>query len=572
MKGFLWIKIGDQVYHKPNFLSTYEANRAFRQVVAGSPASPVELYGDLFFMGDHGYDTASGTFPAVFSYSPAIEINVGMTELSVTSEVMRYRRRVTDTNLAPAQPNQIAYAQGQIGSRTTSPIPDGMVSSADIGLYRIGTVFGHPSGRRAFFNETAIAPTGVGRVFSTGSLDFATGSGPYGHPHSGSNTGEEGHYIYYARISKTGDLHGSPADAKYFWQRRPYFYGAFEPGAGSADSFAVAGTLNERLSNSPSVGTATRSLINMASIIPDSATPTPSQIPYEINYPTAGANAASISSIVAGLVFDGLPATSASVDLHQRRSGHIWWAVVDPLDSNNVNASTSRSLWSWKRFTSESPKRRDAADSLGRSEALAGFPSLGSTVQYRDLKAGRMGYLYLATDSDDDGLTTGTDTGGLVMIDAHSASIIMVAGTVSGGMYVSGGLQANNVLAVTVDMSGRHTASSSIDRVWTLHRNGLSYIDVDVASGSVTSGSIKRVGVGTSDFNVINGDSIRGLAGFTPRGSWSVKNNHGTLFDVDNAGNVYWVSCETGKNYTNSLHRLNRLQPSGSTFKHSFYV
>lgn len=562
MRGYVRLNIDGQEFIIPNELMRYEASRAFRVLVGGSTLPASTIYGDFLLRGEHSYDVISGAMPYAESYYQ-FRLNSSMSPLSTTGEVMRYRRKVNVTNAAPAQPGQIAYAQGRIAA-IIALTPASVISTTDINLKQIGNVFGHPAGRHALFNETAIVPVGVGNVFSSGTLDFSTGSGPLGDASSGSNTGEEGSYIYSIRIANSGGMNGSPLDAKYFWQRRPYYVGAFEPGDADADDFTGAETLGSRWSLNN-----TRGSVSVASIIPDTASPTPSQVPYQVQYPTQTAITANVSSIIKGMAFDYLPAYSASIAPFNKTSNKIWWCVSDVVANNNVNASTSRSLWSWKRFTNEAPRRRDASDGLGNPQPLTAFPSLDSNVMFRDLRAGRGGYLYLAADGDDDSSSTNASDGALIMIDASSGSVRMVAGAVSGSIYTSGGLQHNNVLAVTVDRSGLRTALSRYDRVWTLHRNGLSFFDVDTNTGAIV-GAISTVGSGTSTFNTIDGNSIRGLSGFTPRGNGGIIHNHGALLGTDNKGDVYWVSCPTGKNYSNSIHRLNKLTGDAST--HTCYV
>jgi len=559
MKGYLKIKLDDGTWvYKPNVLYKYEAERAFRSLVAGTALSTVAIDGDLLFKGDHILNEASGTSPLELSYYN-VRLNNSMPALSSIGQYMRLRRFITTTNLAPAQPSQIAYAQGRISARATTTTPDAAVSSTDINFKQIGSVFGHPSGREAFFNETAVTPLGVGSVFSSGCLDFATGSN--GSPAiSGSNTGEEGHYIYSIFATKTGDLNGAGDDAEYYFIRQPYYVGAFAPGAAEADGYTSAETLSDRYNASST----SRGFVNIQTLFCDTDTPAPTQVPYVIDYPTQASNASSVSSIISGMCFDGLAAGSGS---SPRKSGKIWWTVTDRATNDHANATTSRSLWAWKRFTGETPSRKDASDSIS-TEALSAFPTLPTNVQFRDLKPGRNGYLYLACDSDGDTNDTGTDVGALIMIDAAGDAVLNVIGTTASGIYDVAGLQSNNTLGIAIDKSGLHTNAAELDRVWALHRDGLSYIDVFTSTG-IISGSVVTVSDAGSDFNTIDSDSVRGLAGFVPRGSSAVRNNHGTLIDVDSSGNVYWVSTQTAGNNTTGIQRLNSIQ--GSDFSHAYY-
>lgn len=569
MKGHGWLKLEkENLLREENDLAQFEANRSFRaSVPAGSAISTSQIYGNLFFKGEHYLDFQSGSFPYIGYYGNVLDLSNPI----LTAETFRLRRLVENTELAPAQPGQIAFALGSIGASGQSTVsPSIIYSLVDINLKRIGNVFGHPTGRRAFFNETAVTPTGTGVLFSSGCLDYATGSGDVtrnASPISGSNTGEEGHHIYYVRIARTGN----ESNSEYFFQRRPYYVGAFEAGSGEADNFSAADLLTARWPGE--INTRSSLIIgsNNLGLPSESTSPTPSQVPYVMNYPTQTARTSGLTSLISGMVFDGLPAGSGSIG--DRRSGRVWWCTVDPLAANNVNATTSRSVWSWRRFSRENFYRQDASGSLGNNTQpngpLTSFPSLGSSTQFRDFRAGRNGFLYLAADGDDDA-GTGNNTGALIQIDASSGSVINVAGNSAAGIYTVGGMLQNNAIAVAIDKSGQHTLAANMDRVWVLHRNGLSYADFFSTTGEISGSGFLTVGSGTSDFNVIDGGSIRGLAGFTPRGTGGFLNGHGSLLDVDGQGNVYWVSTNNAsRNYSNSTHRLNKLD--GSTFTHSFY-
>lgn len=501
----------------PNELHRYEVDRYFRHFVDGFSPSTIHMGGDLFFRGAHVHDLTNGLFRRL-NYNGEF---TSAATLAAGTETMRYRYRASKTSLAPASPNQIGYAMGRIFTTHGSGFvnPNGMMSEVDINLRQIGGVFGHPVGRRAFFNETLQPTVGTGTMNPFGPLTFSPG--------------DEGHYIYDVRIAKTG----TESTAQYVFRRRPFFEGCYEAGAGQSDFIVSAGgdTPQTRVAGD-------RVYLDIAGIIPNTPAPNPATVPYTVNYPTSTAVSNNLSSACPGLAFDGL------------LGGRMWWATLDYLASSNVNASSSRALWTWKRFSPEAPRRMDTV--------LTGFPALATGTQFRDVRNGRGGLIYVAVDANDNANTGSNSGGALIIIDAATDTVIQVIGAAAGGIYTLGGFFQDNVLGIAVDTSETRAAAGS-DRVWVLHRNGLSFFDINTTSHAV--GARSTVSNAGATFNALTAGSIRGLGGYSFQGAnGAVLNNHQPYLDWDTNGDVYWISAPG----TTGIQRLNKLigDASAATF------
>lgn len=514
MKGFLHLE-GDAF---PNRLNTFEVSRLLRLFVQEAPTTP-QFKDDEFFLGSNTH------FPA----RPHPDTQGTAYGVGGTTEVRRLRQFGTETYLAPAPPNQIAFSIGRVyAGHGTTIAPLSIWSEVDVNLNRVGNVFGHPASREAFFNETAVTPLGVGNVTPGGTTAFAAG--------------QEGHYIYLIYIATSGSATG----ATYFYQRWPYWRGAYFPGSEESD-FTGTENNDQRLYT----GLDQRMERNLGGLfLQNNPAVDPSVIEYDLGYPTNTAGDSSLSSICCGAVFDG--------------TNRLWWATTDVVDNGDVNASTSRSLWTWQRMSGEIPQRLDAADNFS-STPLTGFPALPSNVQFRTLQAGRGGFLYLSCDGEDDAGLGTANTGGLIQINTNTDAVTAVHGTTVTGIYTVGGMQSNDCLWVTVDQT-ESRAAAGFDRVWVQHRNGLSYADFNITTGA-TSGWTTVANAG-ADVNILDADSIRGIAGVTLTGS--TRNSMLPLLDHDSNGDIYFVSSPgTTGPFTSGINRLNRL--IGDSSAHTYY-
>jgi len=513
MKGYLSVKVNGEevVSYKGNDLHRYEVDRAFRLMASVQWPGSLGIRADLLLRGDHPPPSATTRMGQIDYMNGEITGSTGGAALSSTGEIMRFRYKASRLNNAPASPNQKAFAINRIRAQhiSTNPSPNGVVSAVDINLNQIGNVFAHPTGRRAFFNETAIVATGVGVLTPGGPAVFAPG--------------EEGAYIFDVRIKTSGDA----TSARYLFRRRPYNIGSYEPGAGAADSLvsAAADTPATRMS----VSNGSRATVSLANLIPNQPSPTPSTLPYDADYPTA---AAAADVVAAGMAFDGL------------KNGRFWWATTNIVGNSNANAIQGRSIWSWRRYTGEEWKREDTT--------LTGFPVIGSTVQYRDVKTTRGGFVLIAMDGNDQQNSTGATDGGLLIINPTTSTVIQVLGAAAGGIYTLGGLSENNCLGIAVDKSELHSGAG-FDRVWVLHRTGLTFFDINIATGAVGARSTVQNAGGT--FNTLAAGSQRGLGGWTPSGIGAAQNMNNVLIDVDSNGDVYWISAPLAA----GIHRLNRV-------------
>ena len=515
MKGFLHIH--EAV--KKNRLNTFESNRFLRLLVIEAPNFPL-IRESVFFTATN---TAQLTRPTPDTENP----NSG---ISMTTELRRIRRVGTRSFLAPAPPNQVAFALGRIyAGYPTGITPTGIVSEVDINLNQIGNIFGHPTGREALFNETAIVPTGVGVVTPGGTL--------------AQSVSERGHYIYFIRILDTG----SATTGTYFYQRFPYQHGAYFPGSSEQDTTTGIETLLDRF---PST-TETRASTIATNLIPlTGAGFDPPSINYQLQWPTADALSNGDTVYPAGVGYDG--------------AGQYWVCMVNNQDNDNVAASRGRSVWTWDKFTGQIPIRRDADDNFSSGLGITNYPTLPTNVQYRDLKAARGGFMFVAADgTNDDGAGT-AETGALIQIDSANNLVEDVHGTTVTGIYTVGGLLSNDIVAITVDQT-ESVAAAGFDRVWVQHRNGLSYGDMNITTGTISSWTtVADAGAGV---NVIDVNSIRGIGGALNQGG--VRNGDIARLDHDSSGNIYWVSSQGVGNYTAGINRLNRLTADLTT--HTYY-
>ena len=508
----------------PNQTNLLEIQRWLRRLVESDPTALILSY-DPLFQGSNPQNPARPVPHPLYTTSNS----------STTVEQRRFRVVASQTFTSPAPPGQIAFAANRIFlGGTTFTTPRSILSERDIGLGQIGNVFGHPVGRRALFNETAIVPTGVGVVESDGLLS--------------QSVGEEGSYMYFMRIVSTGNATGMT----YFYQRQPYWTGAFIPGEAGADGTSSAETYTSTLSiSSTSATVAERSFINLATLLSNESAPVPSQIPVNIGYPTAATNAdTSISAHCGGMAFDGL--------------SRIWWVVRDAVDNGDAEASKSRSIWCWKRFTGEVVERKDAADNL-EDNSVTGFPSLAANVQFRDIKATAGGFIFVTADGTDASSNGTAETGALIQINAATDTVVDVHGVSVAGIYTKGGLLSNDAIEVVFDTSETFTAAGET-RVWVLHRGGLSYGDMNNTTGAIATW--QTVSDAGADFNTIAAGSTRSVrANPTLDGANFADQQYATI-DVDSDGNVYWVSTQSAQPDL-SVNRLNKLVGDASV--HTYY-
>lgn len=503
----------------PNQTNLVEVRRLLRPLITTNPIFLI-LRSDQFFQGSNSQDPTR----------PVQQINDNLSSV-LSEEGRRYRRFATRTFTAPAPPNQIAFALGRILIHDNSNSPNGVVSERDVTLGQIGNVFGHPVGRQALFNETAIIPVGVGIVQSDGILNQAAG--------------EEGSFIYYIRIVSTGNATGT----RYFYQRQPYWSGAFIPGQNGIDATSGNETYNSPLTLT-NLNVASRSQQDLRRLLPNVLNPVPSQIPIRLGYPTELTVTSNLTAYCGGMAFDGL--------------SRIWWVVRDNAHNGQANASSSRSLWAWKRFTGESPARKDVADNLG-STPLTSFPALAANVQFRDLKSARGGFLFIAADGTDASNNGTAETGALIQVNANTDAVTNVHGTSVAGIYTLGGLRSNDILEVVIDKSESY-AAAGFDRVWVLHRNGLSFGDMNITTGAIASWS--TVADAGATFNVIAAGSTRGIRGNPTLDGSNFPDQQYSTMDVDSNGDVYWISTQSTQPDL-SVNRLNRL--IGDASAHSYY-
>jgi hypothetical protein len=520
MRSFL--KLGD--LHKGNRLNVFESNRLIRQTIVTNQPSP-NARRDHLFLGNAPAAPSTRAVPDVASASDGD---------AQSPERRRIRRFAQISDLAPAPPGQIAFALGRIYTGLPSGVtPVGVVTEVDIQLNQIGNVFGHPAGREALFNETAIVPTGVGEVTPGGTLAQAAGM--------------EGHYIYFVRVTGTGNA----TAGTYFYQRLPYRIGAYLPGSSLQDAEFTAGEiLGDRFYD----GQNARVTFDLSPLIANTAAPTPAAQAYQLDFPTQAARENIETSLCAGQAWDGI--------------SRYWWVYVDDVENNNATASRSRALWSWYRFAPLMPQREDAADGFG-STPVSGYPTLPTNVQYRDIKAARGGFLFIAADGlSDDGNGT-AETGALIQVNANTDAVTNVHGTTATGIYTVAGLRSNDIVGITIDRT-ESFAAAGFDRVWVLHRNGLSYGDMNTSTGAIAAwNTVANAG---ADFNTVDVDSLRGLGGVdwdNAGASGSSRNAQQPLIDHDSSGNVYWASSQGAGNFTAGINRLNRL--IGDASAHTFY-
>jgi hypothetical protein len=540
MRGYLTVR-GHPI--KSNLLFRREADRYFRMLVEGNTPALFTMSADMFMKGSHTFTEATTVAPWV-DYFTAITNGSAM---SSTGEVMRYRYKATELfEDFPDSTTRVAFAVGRafVHHRNVggAPVPNGILSLIDFGLNEIGNTWAHPTGRRAWFPETAIVATGLGLVDFGGTLALPAAA--------------DGHYIYAIRIISSGDDGSVLPAATFFFQQRPFHLGAYEAGAGQTDFVIASGSdaLNTRFSATTGRGT-----INNALGIPNGSTsPTDAEVNYILQYPTATARTSSLSSVVSGMACDRLTPS------------RIWYCIADTVNAASANVIASRSLWTWDRMSGIPPKRRDANDPIF-NVGIGSYPTLSTTGQYRDLKITRGGRVLLAVDAADDA-GNGADQGALIQINAATNAIEAVIGTTSGVSgwltnYTQGGLRQNNVLGIVIDPSESYAAAGH-DRVWLIHRNGLSFADINNTTG--VFGSWSTVANSGATFNTINASSVRGIAGYNfSVGAWSTFNAVGKLWDCDTSGNLYWVTT-AGTQWDNGQQRVNKL--TGDAATHTWYT
>lgn len=519
MRSFL--KLGD--LHKGNRLNVYEANRLIRQTAVTVQPIPLARRDHMFL----------GTAPPAPNTRPVPELASPTSGQPQSPELRRFRRVAQVQDLAPAPPGQVAFALGRIYTGHPSGVtPAGTITEVDVQLNQVGNIFGHPQGREALFNETAILPAGVGEVRLGGSLSLPVDA--------------EGHYIYLLRLTGSGDS----STGTYFYQRLPYRTGAYLPGSTFADANSSGESLADRFFGEQD----RRATFLLSALLPNTVTPTPAAQSYQLEFPTQASRENAAVVMCTGQAWDGI--------------GRYWWVFTDPVENNSSAASRGRALWAWYRFAPLTPERKDAADGFG-STPVTGYPSLPSNVQYRDIKAARGGFLFIAADGVSDDGNGAAETGALIQVNANTDAVSNVHGAAVAGIYTLGGLRSNDVVGVTIDRT-ESFAAPGFDRVWVLHRNGLSYGDMNIVTGAVASWN--TIASSGADFNTLDADSLRGLGGVdwsNAGSSGARRNTQQALIDHDSAGNVYWVSSQGAGNFTAGINRLNRLL--GDASAHSFY-
>jgi hypothetical protein len=160
----------------------------------------------------------------------------------------------------------------------------------------------------------------------------------------------------------------------------------------------------------------------------------------------------------------------------------------------------------------------------------------------------------------------------LVQVNANTLAVKDVFGNAAGGIYTAGGLNENNCLAVYVDQTESFAAAGS-DRIWVLHRNGLSFADMVVSTGAV--GTWTKVvdtvtGAGPNQIAPLTVGSTRGIANINSgalQPPWN--NRYPPMLGVDHNGDVFWVST-SGTEWDTGKQRLNRLIGDGSA--HVFFT
>jgi len=343
-----------------------------------------------------------------------------------------------------------------------------------------------------------------GRVFSHAAGSDWIGSDPNPATGDGEVTLDgtfngEGHYIYSIRIVSGGD----ETNSEYVLLRYPWYRGAAYPGSTNSDSFTSGEGLNSLLSGERCYQQFDRRFDTIAS-------PNPPEVPYGTDYPDSGFNVTNPACVYIDREYWILNTTrSATFD-----------------DSENE-------LFTLLKLSDQQVKRRQ----------ITNLTYTG--VEFRDIAKGRDDRIYLAADSDqDDGTGPGPGNGFLVVIDPTTDVATNV-------------LTSEDCLAVAVDTSESY-AAAGFDRVWVLHRDGLTYFDVEVSTSAI--------GSATKIDSVTLGDSARGLAGHDVPGM--SKNSCAPLLEVLN-GRPYWISRTTAGSST-SIHRLNRMDGDGTNF--GFYT
>jgi len=359
----------------------------FRFASAVHPLIP-SFSSDVFYRGAHRIRNTAGRN----GYSNYVNAYTSRVAMTIDSPP-RFQRISERTQAAPPEPNQIAFALGRLCT-SLAFVPTKIMSARDAGVGIIGRIFAHPAGRQAYFSETAIIATGKGQLALSGV--FAP------------SPGADGHYILDVRV-KTGDSGPGIASMEYFFRKRPWIHGCYEPGAAKSDFLGVSASRTEQMRH---VGGGARTSIDInALIVPATNSPTPSNVPMDVGYPTVAARTLSRFGYTSGMAYDGLA------------DGRVWWANVENIAASDTNQVQSRGFWSWRRMTADEVCRNDQAGdnqpALGaeESEALTDFPALSDAVRFNDVKFARNGWGFLAADGDDNA-GTGADTGALIMFDA----------------------------------------------------------------------------------------------------------------------------------------------------------
>jgi hypothetical protein len=597
-----------------NLLQELEVERHFYRFVSAAHPATLSFGANYFFRGNHRERPRTGRL----KYINFANVYVTNRTTMAVQDSQRFRATASRTALAPAEPNQIAFCLGSLNT-SFNFIPEQLLSTRDIGVGLVGTVFAHPIGRLAYFNETAVVANGVGQVNTGGS--FAPPSD------------EQGHFLYDLRVGE-GDVGPGFAAAKYFFRKRPYFRGCYEVASGKQDYLGTH-TSYTFFSNGSDLG---HQILNR--VVETVPAPTPGNVPQSQNYPTLASRTISVFSYTTGMALDTVGDDS-----------RIWWTISES-DRDGNEDDRLRALWSWRRMTPDLAARADAQDVLDaplgdeEQEVLTDWPAFAVGCRYNSIKAARGGWMFVAVDGDDDA-GTGADNGALVMFDAKrlesvagatktitaasgnlfdanasfptyiagrkilildaanpannglfnvdsrtdANNIVLnggsmavdettdlrwilvegvqrVIGAAAGGIYTDGGLLENNAIGITIDQTEAR-AGVGKDRIWVMSRDGLAYADLTVADGTLSAWTTITEAGGGGGHTTLAAQSQRGYARFHPGGLNGGVGTHGSLIDHDSAGDVYWGSFVSG-----NFRRLNKVLggSGGPGHTHTFYT
>ncbi len=625
MQGFMRMLLGPEgaELYESNDLFRTEVQRVFtRHITGNAPTNDgFGLYADLLFKGSHRLDTERHLFGRLNYYSQ-ITAGLGMSE---TGEVMRYRRRASLTDLASPPPGQIAYALGRICAANNNNFqgaPQGVISQVDVDLGTIGSVFGHPAASRALHTETGVDPVGVGDLLNGGTLSQPEGE--KGHYHYYVRIAETGNdigatYWWQRRPYVAGSYEAGTNDADNY---KP-------SGFSLANRLFTSSTrgcvyLNQNAVNMVTPSDSTPSPVSVpydieypttAGIaISDSFTSglcfdghsriwwtvCNSDINNDVNgiisrslwgwkrYTGEAANRFDAAAGAGGdMAMQGWPSLHAHAQLRDckaGRGGFIWVAADGTNDTQPGDGTAEQGAL----IQIDTNPITGTGDDLGTpasgqqqlDDAGASFPTnvvnLFIEITGAANAANNGIFKILARDSgtrlqidNPDGVQELAGSFTYTILESV-VGVKDVWGTAVAGIYTAAGVLSNDILAITVDQTESYALAGE-DRVWVLHRNGLSYADFSTTTGDIDATGWQTVRDAGGDFNPLEADSVRGLGGFAPVGNSGRQNEHGALLDHDGNGDIYFVTTQTGGSHqTGGPNRLNRL--IGNASAHTFYT